>query len=507
MPSPGAGPVREVDTLVIGAGQAGLATSYWLSRHGVEHQLLERRPELGGAWQDRWDSFYLNTPNFSFLLPELSYDGPEPDAFLPRDEVIGLFRNYAARINAPVRLGTEVTRVGVVDGGFMVETSQGRWQARNVVLANGAFQRPRIPASAAHLPGHIRQLHSHDYRNARQLPDGAVLVVGTGQSGGQITEDLLDAGREVHLSVSSCPEAPRRYRGQDVFHWILQLNLHGPAFGINGLQADQLPSPAARFMCNPLISGNGGGHSIHLRDLGRRGVRLHGRFEGADDDGLVFSDDLPARLALVEAGFGARLGRMADAYIAAAGIDAPAGGARAGGRLAAGGLGGAARPGGRGCHLGHLVHRLRPGLRLPRRAGARRVELPAAQPRRHRGPGPLRRGPALAHEAPVRHAVRGGRRRGVRGGAHRGAVTGRATSGRPPVRRRKPAPEARRPGRPGPSRPCRRRRTSAAGPTTGADRPVPAPGSGRRSGRLEPCGGAWLPGRLAGRRGAGCVHV
>ena len=323
MPSPAAGPVHEIDTLVVGAGQAGLATSYWLTRFGVEHQLLERRAELGGAWQDRWDSFYLNTPNFGFLLPELTYDGPEPDAFLPRDEVVGLFRDYAAQIKAPVRLETEVTRVGAANGGFTVETNQGRWDARNVVLANGAFQVPAVPPAAVGLPGHIRQLHSHDYRNPQQLPEGAVLVVGTGQSGGQITEDLLDAGRTVHLSVSTCPEAPRRYRGQDVFHWILQLNLHGPEYGINGLQTEQLPSPAARFMCNPLISGNGGGHSIHVRDLGRRGVRLHGRFEGTDDGDLVFSDDLPARLALVETGFGTRLGRMADAYIAAAGVDAP----------------------------------------------------------------------------------------------------------------------------------------------------------------------------------------
>ncbi|MET4097084.1 NAD(P)-binding domain-containing protein [Arthrobacter sp. UYCu712] len=204
-----------------------------------------------------------------------------------------------------------------------MDTNHGGWRARNVVLANGAFQLPRVLPAAAALPGHIRQLHSHDYRNPQQLPEGAVLVVGTGQSGGQITEDLLDADREVHLSVSACPEAPRRYRGQDVFHWILQVNLHGPEHGINGLQAEQLPSPAARFMCNPLISGNGGGHGIHLRDLGRRGVRLHGRFEGTDDGVLGFSDDLPARLALVEAGFGARLGRMADAYIHAAGIEAP----------------------------------------------------------------------------------------------------------------------------------------------------------------------------------------
>ena len=334
MPSPAAAPddpadARAVDTLVIGAGQAGLATSYWLSRHGVDHEVLEQRPELGGAWQDRWDSFYLNTPNLAFLLPGLTYDGPEPDAFLPRDEVIGLFRDYAKRIAAPVRLGTEVTRVTTAAGGFAddssfaVDTTRGTWRARNVVLANGAYQRPRIPASAATLPAHIRQLHSHDYRNPAQLPDGAVLVVGTGQSGGQITEDLLAAGRDVHLSVSACPEAPRRYRGQDLFYWLLQVNLHGPDHGITGLQADRLPSPAARFACNPLISGNDGGHSIRLRELGRRGVRLHGRFGGTDDGGLVFSDDLPARLALAESAFGQRMQVMLDAYIAAAGIDAP----------------------------------------------------------------------------------------------------------------------------------------------------------------------------------------
>ena len=229
------------------------------------------------------------------------------------------------RIAAPVQLGTEVTRVAQADGrrGFAVDTNQGRWLARNVVLANGAYQRPRIPASAAKLPQRITQLHSHDYRNPAQLPDGAVLVVGTGQSGGQITEDLLAAGREVHLSVSACPEAPRRYRGQDTFYWLLQVNLHGPNYGINGLQAEQLPSPAARFMCNPLISGNDGGHSIRLRDLGRRGVRLHGHFEGTDDGEITFSDDLAARMALVEAAFGQRMKLMLDAYIAAAGIDAP----------------------------------------------------------------------------------------------------------------------------------------------------------------------------------------
>ena len=315
---------HRVNTLVVGAGQAGLATSYWLTRHGVDHMLLERRDTLGGAWQDRWDTFYLNTPNFLFRLPGLTYDGPEPDAFLPRDAVIGMFRDYARRIAAPVQLGTEATRIARADGQFGIETNKGRLAAENVVLANGAFQRPHIPPASSNIPGHVHQLHSHDYRNPQQLPDGAVLVVGTGQSGGQITEDLLAGGRTVHLAVSTCPEAPRRYRGQDVLHWILQINLHGPEFGLNGFRVENLPSPAGRFMCNPLVSGNDGGHSIHLRELGRRGVRLHGRFEGADDGVLAFSDDLTERLAMVEAGFGQRLKTMTDAYIAKAGIDAPA---------------------------------------------------------------------------------------------------------------------------------------------------------------------------------------
>lgn len=319
-----AGAPREVDTMVIGAGQAGLVMSYWLTHHGVEHVLLERRSTLGGAWLDRWDSFYLNTPNFALSLPGLPYEGQDPDGFIARDAAVEFFRNYAAGIAAPVQLETEVTRVSR-DGQapYTVETDQGTWSARNVVLANGAFQEPRVPPVARQIPQHVRQLHSHDYRNPQELPPGAVLVVGTGQSGGQITEDLLAAGRDVHLSVAMCPEAPRRYRGQDVFHWILQVNLHGAEHGINGLLADHLPSPAARFACNPLLSGIDGGHSIHLRDLGRRGVRLHGHLETAGDGELRFSADLPERLTMVEAGFGQRLKLMADAYIAAAGINAP----------------------------------------------------------------------------------------------------------------------------------------------------------------------------------------
>ncbi|WP_159698314.1 NAD(P)/FAD-dependent oxidoreductase [Arthrobacter sp. 18067] len=312
------------DTVIIGAGQAGLTTSYWLTQFGVEHQILEQRDSLGGAFQDRWDSFYMNTPNLALDLPGMPYDGDDRDAFISRDAVVNLFRRYAELIAAPVHTGVDVTRLSAgSDGGFNVETSLGHLRARNVVLATGAYQVPKVPAIAAKLPAGVTQFHTHDYRNPEQLPDGAVLIVGTGQSGGQIAEELHAAGREVHLSVSIVPEAPRRYRGQDLIYWMLETGKHGPDFGVNALTTEALPSPAARFAPNPLLSGTDGGHAIHLRELGRRGMHLHGHLESIDDGDITFSDDLPDRFAAVESIFAQRSGRAIDAYISAAGIDAP----------------------------------------------------------------------------------------------------------------------------------------------------------------------------------------
>jgi len=315
---------RSQDTVVIGAGQAGLATSYWLTQLGVEHQVLERRDTLGGAFQDRWDSFYMNTPNLSLDLPGMPFDGGDRDAFISRDAAVNLFRRYAELIAAPIHTGVDVTRLSAApEGGFLVETSLGSLQARNVVLATGAYQVPKIPAIAANLPADVIQLHTHDYRNPEQLPDGAVLIVGTGQSGGQIAEELHAAGRDVHLAISVVPEAPRRYRGQDLIYWMLETGKHGPEYGINALTREALPSPIARFAPNPLLSGTDGGHSIHLRELGRRGMHLHGHLETVDDGDITFSDDLPERLAAAESAFGQRSRKAIDAYIAAAGIDAP----------------------------------------------------------------------------------------------------------------------------------------------------------------------------------------
>lgn len=316
-------PREEIDTLVIGAGQAGLATSYWLTQAGIEHLAVERRTELGGSWPDRWDSFCLVAPNFTLLLPGMPYAGPEPDAFMPRDDVAGYVREYAQAIRAPVRLGTGIERLEKSGTGFAAHAGSVTFVARNVVLATGAYPRPKIPAAADAIAQHIRQLHSNDYRNPAELAPGGVLVVGSGQSGAQIAEELLKSGRDVHLAVSMCASAPRRYRGRDVIWWLLHSFQEGERYGVHFPTVDDLPSPAARFGCNPHLSGTDGGHDIDLRALARQGLRLYGRLETADGTRVRFSDDLAERLAFADATFDEELKPLFDAFIAAAAIDAP----------------------------------------------------------------------------------------------------------------------------------------------------------------------------------------
>jgi putative flavoprotein involved in K+ transport len=312
-----------VDTLIIGAGQAGLATSYWLTEAGIEHLLLERRTQLGGAWHDRWDSFHLVAPNFVLRLPGMHYAGPDPDGFMRRDEVVRYVQDYAAHVGAPVRLGTSVKRLRASNGQFEAETEDATFVARNVVLATGAYQRPKIPPASGRFARHIRQLHSHDYRRPDQIDSRAVLIVGTGQSGTQIAEELHDGGREVHLAVSMCPAAPRRYRGRDTIWWLLNCFLYGREVGIAFPTVADLPSPAARFDCDPHLSGKNGGHDISLRQFARRGMQLYGKLESANGATVQFSDDLAERLAFAESAFDREFRPMFDAYIAAAGIDAP----------------------------------------------------------------------------------------------------------------------------------------------------------------------------------------
>jgi putative flavoprotein involved in K+ transport len=313
-----------VDTLVIGGGQAGLATSYWLTQAGVQHIVLEARDRVGGGWNDRWDSFHLVAPNFTLRLPGMPYSGPEPDAFMPRDQVIEYVKEYAASFAAPLRLASRVTRLTAAsDGSFEAHMEDTLFTARRVVLATGAYQRPKVPALSDALPAHIQQLHSHDYRRPAQLARGAVLVVGTGQSGTQIAEELQRAGRDVHLALSRCASAPRRYRGRDLIWWLYQCLVHGAEVGVPFPSVDDLPTPAARFACNPHLSGTDGGHDISLRRFARQGMHLYGALEAIDGSIASFSDDLAARLHFAETGFDEELRPLLDAYITAARIDAP----------------------------------------------------------------------------------------------------------------------------------------------------------------------------------------
>lgn len=306
---------ERVDTVVIGAGQAGLATSYYLTQDGREHVVLERG-RVGETWRsERWDGFFLNTPNWTLALPGGEYDGGEPDAFTPRDGIVSYLEDYAGAVEAPVREGVGVSALRGRDHDYVVETGDGRLEAATVVVATGAFQRPlRSPVGDA-LPVDLFQLHAAEYRNPKQLPDGAVLVVGSAQSGCQIVEELLRAGRRVYLAVGRCPWFPRRLRGHDLIHWAIEVGLMDDT-------VETLPSPAARLACNPALSGNDGGHDCNPRTLARDGAVPVGRLEGFKHGKLLFGDGLGEALTAgdeFEAGFRRRV----DEHIEREGLDAP----------------------------------------------------------------------------------------------------------------------------------------------------------------------------------------
>lgn len=275
------------DCVVIGAGQAGLSTSYHLRRLGVEHVVLERGA-VGETWRTaRWDSFCLNTPNWCTRLPGMGPPG-EPDAFAPLADVVTTLRDYAEQIEAPVRRA-EVTSLRVRQGTFEVTLADDALSARSVVVATGAFQQPTAPAAAKDLPAGIRHLHTAAYRNPGELPDGGVLVVGSGQSGCEIGQELLESGRAVHLAVGRCGWAPRRYRGRELMRWMVDV-------GAMDETSDVLASPKARLAGNVAVSGSQGGRDCNPLVLEAAGARLYGRFLGFDGGRARFEADLDANL-------------------------------------------------------------------------------------------------------------------------------------------------------------------------------------------------------------------
>jgi putative flavoprotein involved in K+ transport len=306
---------ERVETIVIGGGQAGLAVSYHLTRHGREHVVLERG-RVAETWRtQRWDGFLLNTPNFFLQLPGDPYSGEDPDAFLTRDETIAYLERYADHVGAPVREGVHVTALrAATEGGYELDTNNGGLEAENVVVATGAFQEP-TDAPATDASPQLLQLHSSAYRSPDDLPAGGVFVVGSGQSGCQIAAELNAAGRDVVLSVGRCPWLPSWYRGRQMAQWVIDI-------GLMDETVDVLPSPAARLACNPALSNEEGGHHCSPRRLAADGVTLVGRVESIFGTKAVIRADLNERLAEGDA-FEARLKERIDEYVRANALDLP----------------------------------------------------------------------------------------------------------------------------------------------------------------------------------------
>ncbi len=253
--------------------------------------MLERG-RVGQEWrQARWDSFVLNTPNWAQQLPGFAYDGPAPDGFAPLAEVIGYLEGYAASFAAPVRERVSVTALRAAPaGGYELDTDAGSLRARSVVVATGAYQRPTPAALRDATPQQVFQQHTAEYRNPAELPEGAVLVVGSGQSGCQVAEDLLGAGRRVYLSVGACPWVPRQHRGRDLVRWMAET-------GMLDQTVETLTAPSALVACNPAVSGTEGGHDCHPLTLMARGAVPVGRLESFRSGRALFADDLAANVA------------------------------------------------------------------------------------------------------------------------------------------------------------------------------------------------------------------
>jgi putative flavoprotein involved in K+ transport len=287
--------VEEADVVVIGAGQAGLSVSHELKRHGISHLVVERG-SVGQTWRRRWDSFCLVLPNWTVQLPGGRYEGPHPDAYMMRDDLVAYLEAYAAGFEAPVRHHTEVTSLRCQDGAlpFALETSSGEMHARIVVIATGAYQRPVRPKGATELPVRIEVFDADSYVNPGGLPPGGVLIVGSGQTGCQMAEELREAGREVVLACGRTPWMPRRIEGRDAISWLTETPFFEAALS-------DLPSPLARLAGNPQASGRDGGHDLHYRTLARLGVRLVGHFRGVSGSRAHFAGDLAECVAVGDA--------------------------------------------------------------------------------------------------------------------------------------------------------------------------------------------------------------
>lgn len=309
--------IQHYPVVIVGGGQAGLSTSYHLREQGIDHLVFEKHKAMH-AWQtQRWDNFCLVTPNWQCALPGHPYQGGDPDGFMVKHEILDYLKGFRAVVDPPIREGVSVRRVTPrSEGDFLVSTTSGEVSADNVVVASGGYHEPIVPRMAERLPAHIAQIHSAQYRNPEQLPEGAVLVVGSGQSGAQIAEDLHLAGRKVVLAVGHAPRCARFYRGRDVVTWLADM-------GYYEMSVDQHPlREGVRDNTNHYVTGRDGGRDIDLRKFATEGMELYGVLRDYDGANLVFDANLASALDDADRTYNG-INAAIDKYIAENGIEAP----------------------------------------------------------------------------------------------------------------------------------------------------------------------------------------
>jgi putative flavoprotein involved in K+ transport len=309
---------KHYSVIVVGGGQAGLSMSYYLKRAGIDHLVLEKHTVTHTWRSQRWDAFCLVTPNWQCALPGYPYQGDEPHGFMKKDEIVAYLDGFISMVNAPVLEHAEVRRVKPLEqGGYLVSTTQGEFTAGQVVVASGGYHTPIVPRMAERLPAGIRQIQSSEYRSPQALPEGGVLVVGSGQSGAQIAEDLHLAGRKVFLAVGEAPRCARVYRGRDVVDWLADMQYYDLSVQEHPLRE------GVRDNTNHYVTGRDGGRDIDLRKFATEGMELYGVLQDYQDGALQFSPDLKANLDDADETYN-RINASIDKYIDKHGIAAPA---------------------------------------------------------------------------------------------------------------------------------------------------------------------------------------
>lgn len=304
--------------IIVGGGQAGLAISYCLKSRQIDHVVFEKN-RIGESWRtQRWDTFCLVTPNWQCDLPGFRYQGKDPQGFMVKDEIVDFIEAYAASFEPPVREGVAVKSVlkNPATNLFEVETAEGYYTANQVVIAVGNFHYAALPEMASRFAPDVVHVHSSAYKNPGSLPDKDILVVGTGQSGCQIAEDLHLAGKKVHLCVGNAPRTARRYRGKDVVEWLHEMNYYD-------LPIDQHPDGAAvRDKTNHYVTGRDGGREIDLRHFALEGMRLYGPLKNVEGSTLEFAPELKKNLDSADKS-SENIKKKIDEYIANNNVQAP----------------------------------------------------------------------------------------------------------------------------------------------------------------------------------------